>query len=139
MACEPEPPRDAAGSISETGDLSVFRFRVGDCFNDPTGDTEMVTEVEAVPCSTSHDNEVFHIFDLPDGPFPGTTTIDDHVSDECIPAFESYVGTPYEVSELYLYPITPTEESWGLDDHEVVCALYAMEEKLIGSMRASKR
>ncbi|HWB90159.1 MAG TPA: septum formation family protein [Acidimicrobiia bacterium] len=139
ISCQAEPARDASGDIAEQGELSVFRFRVGDCFNDPSSGLEVVTDVEAVPCSQAHDNEVFHLFDLPDGSYPDSATIDQHVLEECLPAFETYVGTPYEISELYVVPITPTEESWAAADREVVCALYADGARLMGTMKGARR
>lgn len=139
VGCQAEPARDAGGSIAEQGELSVFRFRVGDCFNDPSSTVGEISEVEAVPCSQAHDNEVFHLFDLRDGSFPDEATMDQHVYDECIPAFEVYVETAYEMSELYVVPLTPTEESWAADDREVVCALYADGARLMGSMKGARR
>jgi Septum formation len=139
VGCQAEPARDAAGSIAEEGELSVFRFRVGDCFNDPSTGSEEITDVAAVPCSQAHDNEVFHLFDLADGSFPDEATLDVRVYEECTPAFNSYVGTPYELSELFVAPITPTEDSWAADDREVVCVLYASGARLIGSMKDARR
>ena len=139
-ACASEPSRDASGAIEEQGDLSVFSFQVGDCFDDPEGSPDEVQDVNAVPCSQAHDNEVFHIFELPDGPFPGDAAIASAAEEECLPAFASYVGTPYPVSELFSVPITPTSESWDLgDDREVVCALYDEGGELVGSMKGSNR
>ena len=139
-ACEPEPSRDAAGSIDEQGDLSVFRFRVGDCFNDPSNTDTEVSDVDAVPCSEAHDNEVFHLFDLADGPYPTEAGIEAAVESQCLPAFDSYVGNAYESSELFAFPISPTQQSWEtFDDREVVCVLYADGTQLVGSMRGSGR
>lgn len=137
MGCQAEPSRDSAGSIAQEGDLSVFSFRVGDCFDDTT--LEVVSDVPAVPCSDPHDNEVFHLFELPDGPWPGDAALEQAYSDECLATFETYVGTPYEESELYAFPFTPTIESWEGGDREVVCAVYADGEQLIGSVRGSGR
>lgn len=138
-ACASEPARDEAGQIEEEGELSVFKFRVGDCFDDPSTTSDEVTDVAGVPCSGPHDNEVFHLYDLPDGSFPGSADIEESVATECLPAFESYVGISYQISELFLFPLTPTEDSWAQSDREVVCALYADGEQLTGSMKGSSR
>ena len=138
-ACTSEPARNEAGQIEEEGELSVFNFRVGDCFNDPSLTADEVSDVAGVPCSGPHDNEVFHLYDLPDGSFPGRAGIDASVETECFPAFENYVGISYEISELFYFPLTPTEESWAQSDREVVCALFADGEQLTGSMKGSSR
>lgn len=138
-ACATEPARNDAGEIQEEGELSVFSFRIGDCFNDPSDDVDEVSDVSAVPCTGPHDNEVFHLYDLPDGSFPSSSTVEATIEVECLPAFEDYVGISYQISELFLYPITPTEASWDQSDREVVCALYAEEQQLDGSMKGSNR
>jgi hypothetical protein len=138
-ACASEPARNEAGQIEEEGELSVFNFRVGDCFDDPSTTSDEVSDVAGVPCSGPHDNEVFHLYDLPDGSFPGSAAIDASVETECLTAFEDYVGISYQVSELFFFPLTPTEASWAQSDREVACALYADGEQLTGSMKGSSR
>ena len=138
-ACATEPARDEAGDIQEEGELSVFSFQVGDCFDDPSTDAGEVSDVAGVPCADPHDNEVFHLYDMPDGSFPSSSAIEASVEAECLPAFEGYVGISYQISELFLFPITPTAESWDRTDREVACALFADEEQLIGSMQGSNR
>lgn len=140
VACNPEPARDEAGAIQEEGDLSVFKFRIGDCFNDPSTESEQISDVDAVPCSEAHDNEVFYLFNLPDGDYPSESSVEEAVVAECLPAYETYVGTAYEVSELFFFPLTPTEDSWELQsDREVVCSLYEDGAQLVGSMKGSGR
>jgi hypothetical protein len=116
---------------------------VGDCFDDPYGDTDEwveVDEVRLVPCDQPHDLEAFHRFELPDGDFPGDDDMDRAVDEECIPAFEEFVGRSYEDSELDLAFLTPTADSWTDGDREVVCSLYAMDlSPLEGSMAGSGR
>ncbi len=132
--------RGDTGQIEEAGSLSVFNFAVGDCFNDPSDGAEQISDVAAVPCADPHDNEVYFKFNLADGPFPGDDAIDAEVEAECIPAFEAYVGASYDTSEVYVFPVTPTQESWDTaDDREVVCALYVPDEKLTGSLKGSGR
>ena len=54
--------------------------------------------------------------------------------------FEAFVGKDYESSQLDIFPIYPTRQSWNeLDDREVVCALYDLDlKKLAGTMRGSR-
>lgn len=137
-----EPERDEQGAIAEEGDLSVQSVEVGDCFNDPDGVEEGV-EVEAlgaVPCAEPHDNEAYHVFELPDGEYPGDAEVEEQSFEGCVGPFEGYVGRTYEASELEIFPITPTEASWNdVDDREVICAVYLPEQELTGSMRDSAR
>lgn len=140
-ACgDDSPARDSDGSIIEAGDISVFELRVGDCFDDPEDLSTQVETVRAVPCAEPHDNEIYHAFDLADGPYPGVNAIDEEADETCLAAFETFVGVDYFESSLEFFPVTPTPQSWESNDRTVYCALYALDlSKLTGSMRASGR
>lgn len=128
-----------AGGCGFLGGGNVFDLSVGDCFDD-TEDISggEVSDVPIVDCSEPHDNEVFHTFEVDDGEFPGDDGIVAEAQEQCVPAFEEYVGTDYASSRLDVFPITPTEKSWEGGDREIVCALYDVElAKLEGSMKDS--
>ena len=135
--------RDETGQITSGGDLDVMAMQVGDCFDDPEGDEDMVVGVAAVPCSEPHDNEVFAVLSLSavfaDGGFPGDDALWDHSYEVCSgSAFDSYVGTHYLESSLEVFSFTPSEESWSDGDREFVCVLYSLDfAKLTGTARGS--
>jgi hypothetical protein len=132
--------RGPDGSLTEAGEISVFDLREGDCFDDPEDAATQVETVWAMPCTEPHDNEIYLVFDLPDGAYPGVTAIDQASDERCFNAFESFVGVDYFESELEYFPVTPTPQSWGTGDRTVYCALYALDlSKLTGSMRGSGR
>lgn len=117
--------------------VSVFGLEAGDCFDDPDGQT--VEEVPAVDCAEPHDNEVFALVEHPaggDAAFPGRDAVIATAEELCAGPFEEYVGRSYEESRLYLFPITPSQETWAEGDREIVCALYEQDE---GKMRGSRR
>ena len=136
-ACADEPTRDESGEITETEDVDPNTLQAGDCFNDPEAEnTTRVEELQAVPCDEPHDNEVFHVFDLDDGDFPGADEVKELGLAGCEPELEAYVGATAEEAGLAVVPVTPTEDSWNdLDDRTVICALYnADASKLTGSI-----
>lgn len=125
------------GEVVEAGDVGAFRLQVGDCF-----DAEAEGEVQSlpvVPCNEEHTGEVFHLFDLPDGEFPGTDSLASSATDGCLGAFEGYVGIDFESSRFDIAYLTPTQVSWDeLDDREVVCTLSDVEgARLTGSAAGS--
>lgn len=132
--------RDASGEIVEGGDLGVMTMQVGDCFDDP--DSNLVYDVQAIPCSQPHDNEVFALGDV-SGVFPNTHpgpgALDDYAYEQCIGSnFRSYVGVAYADSILGVFTLTPTEESWDDGDRGYICALYRLDlAKLSDTARAS--
>lgn len=136
--------RDVTGSIQRAGQLDAFDLRVGDCFDDETGEiaasmTE-VFSVPAVPCGEPHDNEVFAVFDVDLASFPEQEVLDDMAFDGCLEHFEPFVGLDYQSSALEVTTLTPTYKSWhDSGDREVVCVLYHMEgEALKGTTRGSR-
>jgi hypothetical protein len=59
------------------------------------------------------------------------------VDTECKGAFESFVGTTYNSSTLFIYFLAPTENTWSGGDREVICSLYLPDEQLDESMEGS--
>jgi hypothetical protein len=134
--------RDEAGSITGAGDVDAFEIRLGDCFNDASsvGESVEIASIAGVPCTEPHDNEVYALVNLTQSSFPGDAAMETIAFEACLEKFESFVGKDYESSQLDIFPIYPTRQSWNeLNDREVVCALYDLDlKKLAGSMRGSR-
>ncbi len=117
-----ETVRDDAGNIVEEGDVGVFAMQVGDCYADDA--TGLIESLPAVPCAEPHDLEVFALFELPAGPYPGGDAVDAAANDGCLERFPGYVGTEYADSVYYFSFLSPTEDGWNaIDDREIVCVL----------------
>jgi Septum formation len=131
--------RDTTGSIVEGGGIGAFVIQTGDCLNIPDGD--LVQSVEGVPCSQEHDAEAYYTFDLADGSYPGPDWVSESAFNGCLGAFHPFVGLAYEYSELDIYWLEPTEESWTqIDDREITCMVVTLDgSKLTGSMRGAGR
>jgi hypothetical protein len=131
----------AAVALSACGETTVFSLSVGECFQDDAAGAAEVTDVETVDCDEPHDNEVFHTFELGGDEYPSDDEIIAAIEEECLdPTFADYFGEPYETSEIEIFPITPTAESWEeVDDREVVCAGYIEGERVEGSLQGSGR
>lgn len=133
--------RNEQGEVVEGGGLGVFVMQVGDCINAP--DEDLVQSVEAVPCSESHDGELYALFDMApvSASYPGEDAVHEAATEGCYARFGGYVGAAYEYSELDFSYFYPTEDSWnGEDDREIACVLISMDgSTLTGSMRGSAR
>ncbi|CAN5400175.1 hypothetical protein BH23ACT9_BH23ACT9_15990 [soil metagenome] len=136
----PEPfplstPTPEAGQPGETP-VSVFDLTAGTCFND-FGSSQEIQLVPVVDCDVPHDNEVFALIDFPAGPgepFPGLEPLTAFADEQCRGAlFSDYVGTDYPDSRYFASRLTPTAESWGQDDREIICLLYDSTTQITGS------
>lgn len=119
---------------------SLEQLAVGDCFDDWDGlELDAVQEVESVPivdCSEPHDNELYLVERLPDGPFPGDTAMEEMAVGTCFDAFAEFVGTPYEDSRLDFGFLISTDEMWDSGVRTISCFVWDVEFlKLTGSMR----
>jgi len=129
-----------AAACSSSG-TSVFDLGVGDCFDDQADLTvSEVSSVATVDCAESHDNEIYFEYSMTDAVFPGNNAAMDLALTRCLDEFDAFVGIDYAVSDLDLFPITPTSVSWAEGDRVVYCAVYAFDlSKLEGTVRGSRR
>lgn len=135
---------DAEGqdpSSIEGAEMTPFaELEVGDCL--PLvdyGDEDEIYELPVVPCEQPHTDEVYLIFDLADGEFPGDDALARSAWDGCLAEFETFVGTSYEASELDFYTYQPTESSWiRADDRTVQCILFSYED-VTGTLEDARR
>jgi hypothetical protein len=129
-----------ADGVDDLVDQSVMSIEVGLCFDDEGAEDE-VSSVPDRECDEPHDNEVFAIYDLPSGDYPGDQEVQSMAQEYCVgSAFTSYVGIEYADSDLDVFTLTPTAEGWEQGDQEVICALYALNRsKLDASMKGSNR
>jgi len=83
-----------AGAIVENGQLSAVDLQEGDCYTTqqappPPGQSQPISTVEAVPCTTPHTNQV--IAKILYGPTVSYTDIGDGGAraDDCLPKFKA--------------------------------------------------
>ncbi|THE07977.1 hypothetical protein E1I21_05045 [Microbacterium oleivorans] len=118
--------RDASGEITVGGELDVFDLVAGDCFDEsdavsPRATEDSVFVVQAIPCVDPHTYEVYHVFVLPNGDYPGEDEAAEAADQGCLPAFEDFVGQPWEDSTLEYSFYTPAESGWdGIDKDRMV-------------------
>jgi hypothetical protein len=132
--------RSDSGEISKSGDLTAAELRVGDCYDlkDPTA--EELEQVTARPCAEEHEYEMIFAGDVPEGPYPNEDAFVAYVGDQCIPAFNAFVGTDYETSSLDIAWLEPTSASWMAGDRSVQCAVYDPQQpRVVGSLKGANR
>lgn len=111
------------GEVTEESNIDVFSLSVGDCM--PATDTAgEIENVDVVPCSEPHTDEVFFEFELAEGDLPSDDEIQAEVEAQCVPAFTEFVGIDYYESVLNFWWMTPTEDTWTqADDRLVQCII----------------
>lgn len=124
--------------------VDVVSLGPGDCFEErvvPGQGETTVSQVVSVDCSLPHDNEIYLAAEMPDAigaAWPGQDAVRSFADQACLDGFEPFVGLQYELSELELGYLTPTEETWFIPDRRVLCFVFHREgTKLEGSARGS--
>jgi hypothetical protein len=113
-------------------------LKVGDCFDDP-GAVSEITDVQHQPCTDAHDSEVIFVGDYPaQDAYPPDEAFSTFAEQQCVPAFEAYVGRDYETDTEYEFGFYyPASESWSDSDHEVACFVYRIDgAKMTSSVKA---
>ncbi len=129
--------RDDAGAITEEAQITLGELQVGDCLNTTALATNNPGIYNAVPCAEAHRSEVYYITQLPDSEYPGPSGFMEHVDQECPSAFEAYVGTSLDNSELLSSYFSPSEERWEEGQRELVCFVYFGSDSRTGSVEGS--
>jgi hypothetical protein len=137
-----EPPIEAGEQIF------VYTPAVGDCFDrrrldrpaedSATRQTDIVLKLD---CSLPHDNEVIGVLEQPEeGGYPGEDPLLAFARNNCVDAFEPYIGRAYEVSTLELGYYLPSQVEWDEGVRVIGCYVYDVSgAKLVGSVAGSGR
>jgi len=126
--------RDRSGSVTQGGDISATALRVGDCVNDVKDSTNLKS-LPGVPCAQPHEGEVFAVFDLPDGDYPGQSAVDKQVTSECTTRLTAYSPNAANDPDVGLFLIYPLEQNWQRGDHGVVCIASSASGTATGSIK----
>ncbi len=101
----------------------VFALDVGDCATDDSSLEGEVQEVTIIDCGQPHATEVFHSYMLTESSLPDEAAIRTIVEEQCLPAFESFVGIDYYSSIYEVTFLSPTADSWDAGDRELLCLI----------------
>ncbi len=123
----------------DSGGVKYSSLVPGDCIPKPGASFE---RTEKVDCAKPHDLEVFALVDDPApraAKYPGKELMDREANVACPPQFESYVGIPYDQSQLAVPFYVPTKEAWEANSRRLLCTVSAKTGKLTGSVKGTKR
>ncbi|WP_372967982.1 DUF2510 domain-containing protein [Microbacterium sp.] len=135
---ESEDPSADGGLPEGTETVPIGDLEVGHCLPLIEWDEE-IYELPIVPCDQPHTDEVYLIFDAPDGEFPGDDELQRLATEKCDAGFATFVGVPYEESELDNYWFVPTEGSWNRwNDRAIQCIAVSYEE-ITGTLEGAAR
>jgi hypothetical protein len=126
-------PRDSGGQITASASLALSDLRAGDCIQDVNKlGTSGVTKVPVVPCTTTHNGEVFATTTQ------GDTSDQSFAEDYCKQQFSGYIGSDFDTSKLDVEYFQP--QSATASDKTLTCIVYhkdgTMDSK---SLKGSKQ
>jgi hypothetical protein len=131
--------RDESGAIVQEGELGVFSFTTGDCVSNLDMGGGNVEKATGVPCSQSHQAEVYAESFFEDNSESISSGFFDQVDEYCYSRFAPFTGISYESSALEFYILYPSADSWKDGDREVTCLIYDPAGSVNGTLRNSQR
>lgn len=97
---------------------------VGDCLGADPDTADITTEADIVDCDESHGAEVAAVVDAPGGEArPSSEDLDLYADDACLLAFEAYVGSDWDESDLDYGAQIPDADAWRRGDRTVWCLI----------------
>ena len=78
----PAQRNGSTGSVSQAGSMQASDLKVGDCFDNPTADSN-ISSLTAIPCTQAHDSQVFAEPPVTESSYPGDTTLSDEAGKAC--------------------------------------------------------
>ncbi len=137
------PDRDQSGAVVGAGRVQVEDLRVGDCLDWPEegADAVEVDDVDLIPCGEPHQLEMYATVDLSSiESYPGDEALFSEAGLQCYESFATFVGVPFEDSQLDFAVVYPSEESWNDgQDRDATCLVYRLDEAPVtGTLRDSR-
>jgi hypothetical protein len=120
-----------AAADTDSGTVSVTKLKPGNCINGLNG-IGSIEDLPVVSCALPHEGEVYAVFELPAGPWPGDTAVQEQSEKRCSAELKTYAPKAADTVEvLYLHPL---QLSWSRD-RGVTCVATDEGGKSTGSVR----
>lgn len=133
-AVSTDTERDSTtGEVVESGSVSIYNLQPGDCVSN-VEEGRLVVTLPVVPCAELHSAEVFAVFDLPAGPFPGDTAIAGQSEQGCFDRLGGYSSEAFNDPATEVFYYSPSSDLWSRGDREVIC-LVSSPSPTTGSIR----
>jgi hypothetical protein len=102
----------------------VTSLAAGECFDEPSVEAE-IKDVQRQPCNEPHDAEVIAVLTHPapaGEAYPVVSGFDDYIEQNCVPAFEAYLGIEWDTAVDYnMGYFRPTLSGWADGDRGFTC------------------
>lgn len=115
---------DAPAESTTEAESATFDMHVGDCLDIEDTSGELVSGISARRCDREHEYEVIFTGSATGASYPSESALDEYFDANCVPAFEGYVGEPFDTSVLDIFWLVPNEEGWLEGDRAVQCLVY---------------
>ena len=106
--------------------VDFARLKPGDCFNRATVGATVVT-VRVVPCTNTHQHEVFGVVQYPaaqGAPFPGRDDIQLVATSLCAGPFQTYLTNAQLPEGLRFGFVYPEQKRWSKGDRTIICEVF---------------
>lgn len=120
----------------ESGHLSVFSLRAGDCFQNPSGSqpTSGLTQVTAVPCVNPHNAQVIAQLPVPGSAYPGQAAFSAQAMPGCKASTTAVVDRSKLTATMNLIWIYPEPQAWADGHRTISCLIVDSSEDLTSSL-----
>jgi hypothetical protein len=124
----------ATGPPVAEGRSPASYFKAGDCIQ---GSPQGAKEATIVDCAKPHAAEVYAVFMVPDGPFPGEAAVQE-IRNKCNrETFAEYAGAGADTPNVNPVVRFPDATSWKVGDRSVTC-MVTSDPPRTGSVRERK-
>lgn len=124
--------RDNNGQVNQKGSLGVTDLKVGDCFDMPSGDSD-IASVTAIPCTQAHDSQIFAEPAISESTYPGTDTLQTEGKTAC-DATDAQASISSSVpSDVDVEIFFPEEDTFNSGTDYFSCAIQSPSKDLTES------
>lgn len=124
--------RSSSGQVTKQGNLGVDSLRVGDCFDSPSGSTD-IESVTAIPCTQAHDSQIYAEFSLADGDYPGSSALQSEGDKGCN-SRQGSVNEAAVTNSVSANFFVPEEDNWDQGNRTVICIITNPTKTLTHSL-----
>ena len=118
--------------VGNLGTKTVTALKPGDCVTSLEV-SDNVTNLPVTDCAQAHEGEVYFVFDLPKGDYPGDDKVQKQSEDRCAKEINTYAGAGAD-EKFDIFYLRPSPDDWSRD-RGVTCIATDAKKQTTGSIK----